>query len=150
MLEAPALDSSEFIDVTDPDEELYDVSRRCDWVVADSNSNVHLQVLRAGIPTVAVDELSVRQGGRRDAYGFISSGIVYSADTIDAFRSMLLVDASSFYSGDWSQRFRHFDASYLGDERALASTARARIAEVIHSSAARGPIESRTLKLKVQ
>ena len=38
---------------------LPDVARRCDWVIADENSNVHLPVLKLGIPTVVVKGLGL-------------------------------------------------------------------------------------------
>ena len=38
---------------------LRDVAGQCDWVIADENSNVHLPVLKLGIPTVAVKALGL-------------------------------------------------------------------------------------------
>ena len=56
---------------------LPDVARHCDWVVADENSNVHLPVLKLGIPTVAVRNLGVYPDSRSDLYGFVASGFSF-------------------------------------------------------------------------
>ena len=53
------------------------VARQCDWVVADENSNVHLPVLKLGIPTVAVRNLGLYPESRSDLYGFAASGILF-------------------------------------------------------------------------
>ena len=45
---------------------LPDVARRCDWVIADENSNVHLPVLKLGIPTVVVKGLGLYPESRAD------------------------------------------------------------------------------------
>ena len=56
---------------------LTDVARQCDWVIADENSNVHLPVLKLGIPTVAVRNLGLYPESRSDLYGFVADGIVF-------------------------------------------------------------------------
>ena len=45
--------------VLDHDVSLADVARTCDWVIADENSNVHLEVLKLGIPTLAIRRLGL-------------------------------------------------------------------------------------------
>ena len=39
--------------------DLTDVAQRCDWVIADENSGVHLPVLKLGIPTIAIKNLGL-------------------------------------------------------------------------------------------
>ena len=62
---------------------LPDVARRCDWVIADENSNVHLPVLKLGIPTVVVKGLGLYPESRSDMYGFAAAGIVFPGRSVD-------------------------------------------------------------------
>ena len=54
-----------------------EIARQCDWVIAADNSNVHLPLLKLGIPTVAVSNLGIYPKSRSDLYGFIEHGIVF-------------------------------------------------------------------------
>jgi hypothetical protein len=53
---------------------LAEIARRCDWVIADENSNVHLPVLKLGIPTVVINGLGLYPESRSDMYGFAGRG----------------------------------------------------------------------------
>jgi hypothetical protein len=93
------------------DASLPEVAGQCDWVVADENSNVHLPVLKLGIPTVAIRGLGLYPPSRSDLYGFIANRIVFPP-----VRSVRDVDADAliaFFSDAWAVRFEHYDASYL-------------------------------------
>jgi hypothetical protein len=43
----------------------HEVARQCDWVIAAENSNVHLPLLKLGIPTVAVKDSVCTRGAAR-------------------------------------------------------------------------------------
>ena len=90
---------------------LPDVASRCDWVIADENSNVHLPVLKLGIPTIAVKRLGLYPESRSDMYGFAAAGILFPP--VDAVRDVGLDALRSFFADGWVDRFRTFDASYL-------------------------------------
>jgi hypothetical protein len=97
---------------------LPDVACRCDWVIADENSNVHLPVLKLGIPTVAVKGLGLYPESRADMYGFAAAGIVFPPVT-----SVKDVDPQAFkrfFVDGWVERFRQYDASYLRPENEVA------------------------------
>jgi hypothetical protein len=86
-------------------------ARQCDWVVADENSNVHLPVLKLGIPTVAVKNLGLYPESRSDLYGFVAGGIVFPpAERIRDVQADALI---AFFSDCWAARFRQYDAAYL-------------------------------------
>jgi hypothetical protein len=103
------------------DARLADVARQCDWVIADENSNVHLAVLKLGIPTVCV-RLGIYPESRADQYGFVAARIVPPP-----VRSLRDVDAAAtiaFFSGEWATRFARYDASYLRPAGAVAGDVR--------------------------
>jgi hypothetical protein len=115
MLERPRLahviDDLSGIVETPRSAALVDVARRCDWVIADENSNVHLPVLKLGIPTVAVKHLGMYPESRADQYGFVANQIILPPVTsIRDVRADALV---AFYSGSWPARFERYDASYM-------------------------------------
>jgi len=87
------------------------VARQCDWVVADENSNVHLPVLKLGIPTIAVRRLGLYPESRSDLYGFIAAGIVFAAQ--ERLRDVDPAAFAAFFSDSWVDRFRRYDAAYL-------------------------------------
>lgn len=99
------------------DMSLVDVARHCDWVVADENSNVHLPVLKLGIPTIAVRRLGLYPESRSDLYGFIAAGVVYAAR--QRLRDVDPAALTSFFSDEWAARFREYDASYLRSTEAI-------------------------------
>ncbi len=92
-------------------ESVGDVAAKCDWVIAGLDSNVHLDVLRLGIPSIAVSGFRSFDGLRSDLYGFAKNGVVFPA--LDNLAALSIPEAASFYSGDWHVRFRSYDASYM-------------------------------------
>jgi hypothetical protein len=108
---------------------LDDVARQCDWVIADENSNVHLPVLKRGIPTVAVGHLGIYPDSRADQYGFVAHGII-----LPPLRSVTDVDGddlAAFFDEAWCRRFREYDASYLRPGDALAAEIRVAVRELL-------------------
>jgi hypothetical protein len=115
-----------------PGESLRDFALRCDWIVADANSNVHLQVLKLGVPTVAVDALGVMAAGRSDLYGFCAHGILFPP--VAALRDLSSAKLEAFYGGDWPTRFTRYDAAYLQSATDMAARATNAITRVIARS----------------
>ena len=95
---------------TSREDRLLTVLSRCDWVIADLNSNVHLEALKLGAPSIAVRDLGLSPGGRVDIYGFEAHRVVFPTS---AFDQLSLADVAAFYSGDWVRRFSRYDAAYL-------------------------------------
>lgn len=125
IVESPASDSLE------------DVAQRCDWVIADENSNVHLPVMKLGIPTLAIRGLGVYPESRRDQYGFAANGVVFPPLTS---LHQLEVDALvEFFSRDWLARFERFDAAYLRSPETVAAAGREAIARVCSFNQKAGP-----------
>ena len=95
---------------------LAEVALQCDWVIADENSNVHLPVLKLGVPTVAVKSLGVYPESRDDQYGFVASGIIFPP--IQSIRDLPAGALVEFFSNGWQARFERYDAAYFrrGDE----------------------------------
>lgn len=90
--------------------------KECDLVIS-SNSNVHREVLHAGIPSLYKSDLDKIE---HDYWGFIRHGIVPELDALEQLNPEYL---SGFYDQKWAHRFRQFDASY--DEE--PSTTRQRV-----------------------
>ena len=90
---------------------LADVARRCDWVIADENSNVHLPVLKLGIPTVVVKGLGLYPESRADMYGFAAAGVVFPP--VRSIGELRAGEFKAFFDDGWAVRFRQYDASYL-------------------------------------
>lgn len=111
---------------------LPDVARQCDWVVADENSNVHLPVLKLGIPTVAVKHLGVYPKSRSDLYGFAAGGIVFPP--VRSIRDVRAEALIAFFSDRWSSRFKEYDASYLRSPRAIGQEVRRAIWQLFDDS----------------
>jgi hypothetical protein len=99
-----------------------EVATRCDWVIADENSNVHLPVLKLGIPTVAVRNLGLYPASRSDLYGFVANGIVFPPVT--SIRDVPAEALREFFSDDWARRFAHYDVSYLRPHGAIGREVR--------------------------
>jgi hypothetical protein len=99
-----------------------EVAVRCDWVIADENSNVHLPVLKLGIPTVAVRNLGPYPASRCDLYGFVADGIVFPPVT--SIRDVQADTLRGFFSGGWSRRFEQYDVSYLRPHGAIGREVR--------------------------
>lgn len=122
---------------------LPDVARQCDWVIADENSNVHLPVLKLGIPTVVVKGLGLYPDSRADMYGFAAARVVLPP--VRSIREVRPAELKAFFDEEWVNRFRQYDASYLrsqADVQAEVRQAIWRLLEVASSSAAARP-ESR-------
>ena len=109
-------------------ERLEDVARRCDWVIADENSNVHLPVLKLGIPTVAVKSLGLYPASRSDMYGFAASGVIFPPVT--SLDQISLEAFSAFFSSGWVDRFRRYDASYMNPQEDVRAHVRTSIREL--------------------
>ena len=101
---------------------LPDVAQQCDWVVADENSNVHLPVLKLGIPTVAVRNLGLYPEDRSDLYGFAASGVLFPP--VRSIRDVRPEALIAFFSESWVSRFKEYDASYLRPPRAIGREVR--------------------------
>ena len=101
---------------------LADIARQCDWVIADENSNVHLPVLKLGIPTVAVRGLGLFPESRSDQYGFVASGIIFPP--VDSIRDVRADALIAFFSNGWAARFAQYDALYLRPSAAIGSEVR--------------------------
>ena len=108
---------------------LPDVARRCDWVVADENSNVHLPVLKLGIPTVVVKGLGLYPESRSDMYGFASAGIVFPP--VRSIEELRAPELKAFFDSGWAGRFRQYDASYLRPQAEIQTEVRRAIGRVI-------------------
>ena len=136
MLERPRLshvlaDASDIVESA-RDATLADVARRCDWVVADENSGVHLPVLRLGIPTIAVRSLGPYPRTRADLYGFGSDRIVMPA--VASIRDVDAAAVQRFLSGDWPDRFAMYDAAYLQPEQTIGYQVRSAILDLVEGS----------------
>jgi hypothetical protein len=110
-------------------ERLEDVAQRCDWAIASPGSNAHLQVLKMGVPTIAVTGLSGAPGPEPDPYHFQRRGIVFSG--VSSLRELSMPAAIAFYGDDWALRFRQFDASYLRPPEEVRDEVRAAVARVL-------------------
>ncbi len=101
---------------------LYEVASQCDWAIADAGSNVHLQVLKLGIPTIAVARIGILPQSEADIYGFVANRIVFPP--VSSLRNLPVDEAVSFYSGEWADRFRVYDEGYLKPETVMTATLR--------------------------
>ena len=101
---------------------LPDVARQCDWVIADENSNVHLPVLKLGIPTVVVKGLGLYPESRSDMYGFAGDGDRVSSRRFD--REVRAAEFKAFFDDGWVARFRQYDASYLRPQAEIQAEVR--------------------------
>jgi hypothetical protein len=122
---------------------LPDVARQCDWVIADENSNVHLPVLKLGIPTVVVKGLGLYPDSRADMYGFAAARVVLPP--VRSIKEVRPAQVKAFFDEEWVLRFRQYDASYLRSQAEVQAEIRQaiwRLLEAEPSTAAVRP-ESR-------
>lgn len=137
MLEPPrlrhVLDDLSAVVETPATASLDEVARRCDWVVAADNSNVHLPVLKLGIPTVVVKGLGLYPESRSDLYGFVANGIVFPpVSSLEDIRPEAL---RTFFSDRWRERFERYDASYLRPRAEVGNEVRRAIWALFDGSA---------------
>lgn len=119
---------------------LPEVAQQCDWVIADENSNVHLPVLKLGIPTVAVRHLGIYPDSRADQYGFVAHGVILPP--LHSIADVHAEDLAAFFDAGWAQRFHDYDASYLQPADAIAAQVRTAVQslfEPVVPAAARVP-----------
>jgi hypothetical protein len=141
MIEVPHLaqyltDRSDIVEY--PGSALFDeVARQCDWVIAADNSNVHLPLLKLGIPTIAVSNLGLYPKNRSDLYGFIEHGIVFPP--VSSIADVRADAFAAFFSDCWVSRFKKYDASYLLPHGAIEQEVRHAIRELISDPTAPAP-----------
>ena len=111
---------------------LTEVARLCDWVIADENSNVHLPVLKLGIPTVVVKGLGLYPESRSDMYGFAAAGVVFPP--VRSILELQIPAFKAFFDAAWVERFRQFDASYLRPDAEIRAEVRHAVHQVIEKS----------------
>ena len=116
---------------TDPTMPLDELSRQCDWVITDENSNVNLGVLKAGVPLIPMKDFSVLPASRADLYGFVKNAVIPSP--VITVNEVSLEQLAQFYSQDWRQRFGRYDASYSTSSQQLAENARNAIERLLSS-----------------
>ena len=111
---------------------LEDVTRQCDWVIADENSNVHLQVLKLGVPTVAVTGLGLYPTSHSDQYGFVACGIVFPP--VRSIQDVEADELTAFFTDCWAARFQEYDASYLRPREPISREVRQAICRLFDGS----------------
>lgn len=135
MLEPPRLDhvvpDPSGLSISAPSDTLDEVAARCSWIIADLNSNVHLPVLRLGIPTIAIAGLGGHRDTNEDVCGFLANGVVYPP--VDSIASLSLEDAATFYGPGYETRLARYDAAYLRDAAGLEAGARGAIERLARS-----------------
>jgi hypothetical protein len=94
-------------------------------VIADENSNVHLPVLKLGIPTVPLKNLGLYPESRADLYGFAAGGVVFPP--VRSIRDVEADAVVAFFSDGWPARFQRYDASYLRSGEAIGCEVRGAI-----------------------
>jgi hypothetical protein len=138
MLESPRLahrlaDRSDIVEYPGS-APFHEVARQCDWVIAADNSNVHLPLLKLGIPSVAVSGLGLYPRSRADLYGFIEHGIVFPP--VQSIRDLHAEEYAAFFSDCWVTRFKEYDASYLLPPGAIESEVRRAIRHLLDTPSA--------------
>jgi hypothetical protein len=117
---------------------LAEVAGQCDWVVADENSNVHLPVLKLGLPTIAVRNLGLYPASRSDLYGFVANGIVFPP--VRSLRDMRPDALVAFFSGSWADRFEQYDAAYYRPRAGIDREIRQAICALFDGSASQATV----------
>ena len=114
---------------------LTDVAQQCDWVIADENSNVHLPVLKLGVPTVSVKSRGVHPESRADQYGFVANRVILPP--IQSVRDLRAEALMAFFSDGWQERFERYDAAYLRSKEEVGSEIRRAIFALLGESSSR-------------
>ena len=104
-------------------------------MIAADNSNVHLPLLKLGIPTVAVSSLGIYPKSRSDLYGFIEHGIVFPP--VESIRDIRNDAYAGFFSDCWVTQFKQYDASYLLPQGAIEDEVRRAIRQLLSDSPAK-------------
>jgi hypothetical protein len=99
----------------------------CDLVII-GNSSAHLEVLSSGKPTIYLPGLDSLPD---DYYNFCSTRVVFRYSLTNAIRVEAIRE---FYSNDWPERFRYYDASYLKSRREFDKSVREAVLEVVAPS----------------
>lgn len=99
------------IDISPKGTPLVEDAQRCHFVIADENSNVHLAVLKAGVPTLAIEGIGVHPPDMVDHYGFIRNGII--PPLVPSLDALVPDDVAAFYGQGWKDRFRYYDGGYM-------------------------------------
>jgi len=135
MIEPPRLDhvlgDLSGVVESSPKATVWEVAVRCDWVIADENSGVHLPVLKLGIPTVAIKHLGLYPDTRSDLYGFAANAIVFPP--LDSIRGLNADALAHFFAGGWEARFQKYDAAYLRPEKTIGAEVRRAISQLFES-----------------
>jgi hypothetical protein len=131
MVEPHRLDliasSHDDIDESPRGASLVDDARQCNFVIADESSNVHLTVLKTGIPTLAIAGLGIHPPDMADHYGFITHGVIPPLQaSVDA---IVMSEIAAFYGPAWAERFRYYDAGYMRPPSEIEAEIRQAIAE---------------------
>ncbi|MGH9204259.1 MAG: hypothetical protein ACRD2A_23780, partial [Vicinamibacterales bacterium] len=142
MIEPPrlahVLDDFSRVVVSSRTAPLPEVAAQCDWVVADENSNVHLPVLKLGIPTVAVKNLGIYPKSRSDQYGFVANGIIFPP--VESVRDIRPDALLAFFSDGWPGRFEQYDASYLRPRGTIGHEVRRAIWALVEDSTSKATL----------
>ena len=137
MMEPPRLtrllgDVSDIVE-TPPHGTLQDAAHQCDWVIGDENSNVHLPVMKLGIPTIAVRDLGVYSGSRSDQYGFVAASVVQPP--LASIRDLDPQAAITFFTTCWATRFARYDAAYFRSQEDVGADVRAAMRALVEPAA---------------
>ncbi len=98
---------------------------RCNWIIS-GGSNVHLQILKYGVPSVYVSSLEPLP---YDYKHFVRSGIIPAVEDIGRLTPD---DIRTFYADPaWQDRFRYFDGGYGMPKDATLRTVRQAAEEVL-------------------
>jgi hypothetical protein len=79
---------------------------KCDLIIS-SNSNVHREALRAGVPCLYVSTLDTVGF---DYWHFVKNQVVME---VHSFENLSLSQVAAFYDKNWQARFQKYDAAYL-------------------------------------
>ena len=103
--------------------------------MAADNSNVHLPVLKLGIPTVVVKGLGLYPENRSDLYGFVANGIVFPP--VASLRDIEAGALRAFFSERWQDRFERYDASYRRPHAEIGLEIRRAVRALVDGAAAK-------------
>jgi hypothetical protein len=108
---------------------LSEVALRCDWAIASLESNVHLGLLKLGVPCLAVSGLRASDEGEEDLYGFERNGVL--PPRVASLDQVSVSDVMRFYGAGWADRFRRYDAAYLRPAETIDDLVRTAVAGAV-------------------